>query len=793
MKKIATLLITFSLFLIGNLSAQLQGPLVEYVPGEMFVKIKANTLQSPPSWNHLEEATSLIGSELSDLYVIAQTYEIHTWTKAFRLAGEELDLIYNITFSPTSQNEQLLKALSALPYIEYAERISMTYPTLLPNDYDSTSQYYLRLLEAPRAWDISTGSPDVIIAVVDAAILTSHSDLAANMYINRAEVPNNNIDDDGNGYIDDVLGWDVADNDNDPNPPAGAPGIAQFNHGTLVSGSAAASTNNNIGIAGLGYNCKIMPVKIKEDANTIGPSFTTADAILGVEYAVINEADVVNMSFGGGASSATFQALVNEGTSRGIVFVAAAGNDGMNLNFVPASYDNVISVASTNSADRKSGFSNFGTMVDVSAPGSRIRTTSHFSNLVPTYTVTDGTSFSSPIVSGLVGLMKSVNPCLTPAEIETILKNTSKNIDNLNPVYAGLIGAGRVNAANALRASVLQGAPSADMTVDSTDLCEGIIQCFYEPTLPNCADSISWTVNGVTSQSFAPVFQFDTAGTYTINLFVKNALGSNQTSRTITMNDPLLIYAGGDENDQVFTCFGQPKQILATSNTAGATYRWSPPVGFSNPNDLNPILMATGNRTYTLTATALSGCTVSKSIQVVLAVAPTVNAGQDESIKYLDSVQLNPTFTGNGLTYLWSPGIGLSDSTVMDPFAKPAVTTRYSLTITDVNGCTDDDKLTVNVSGVGIEDGLGEGISLRSPAPNPALDKMVLGVELDKTAYVTLTVFDLQGKKVMDLYNGKTTPGNLQILWNKEGLHAGMYLLVWQVDGRRAVQKVMWN
>jgi PKD repeat protein len=389
--------------------------------------------------------------------------------------------------------------------------------------------------------------------------------------------------------------------------------------------------------------------------------------------------------------------------------------------------------------------------------------------------------------------MKSANPCLSPADIEAILKNTAKNIDNLNPTYVGLLGAGRVDAAAALRATQITAAPDAKFDLDTADICEGIIRCLYTPSLPNCADSISWSVNGKTSQSFAPTFQFDSAGTYTINLFVKNSMGSNQTSETIAVASPIIIHAGGNANNQIFVCFGQEKQVPATSNTPAATYRWSPTFGLDNPNSLNPVLRVNSTATYTLTATDPAGCVVTKVLNVVLAVAPNVNAGQDESIQYLDSVQLNATATGNGLTYLWSPGTGLSDSTIANPFAKPAVTTSYTLTITDNNSCMDDDKLTVNVSGVGIEEMLAAGIRLIAPAPNPASENMILGIDLEKNAFVSLTVYDLQGKKLMNLYNEKSAPGSLRISWEKKTLHAGMYLMVWQIDGQQAVQKVIWN
>jgi len=793
MKKIATLIIGLLLVGITMLQAQRQDYPERYIEGELFVKLKNQSHISLPEWTALTDASVLLSQGLVDLHQLVQQYEVNTLEQAFRTRGEDLDNIYYLTFAQKDKVSQLFAALEGLNYIEYVEKVPVCYPTYIPNDYDSTAMYHLRLLGAPGAWDVTKGSPEVKIAIVDNAVLITHPDLAPNVWINQGEIPNNNIDDDGNGYIDDVTGWDTADEDEDPNPPTNAPGFASFNHGTSVAGCAAAATDNNVGISGIGFNCKLIGIKIKSSFNITDNLFSGADALQGMDYAVLMDADVVNTSFVFGGVSSVFQAIVDQGTANGTVFVGGAGNSSSNTAFSPATLNNVISVAGTNQSDRKSGFSTFHSTVDISAPGSRIRTTSYSNPLTANYTITDGTSFSSPIVAGVVGLMKSANPCLSPADIEAILKSTAKNIDNLNPAYVGLLGAGRVNAAAALRATQLTAAPVAKFGVDSTDICEGIVRCFYAPTLPNCADSLAWSVNGQTSHSLAPTFQFDSAGTYMVRLFVKNSMGNNEDSVSVTVERPIIIDAGGNDNDQFFVCFGQEKQIPATSNTPGATYRWSPTFGLDNPNNLNPVLRVTSTATYTLTATDPGGCVVTKVLSVVLAVAPNVNAGQDESILYQDSVQLNPTATGNGLSYMWSPGLGLSDSTISNPFAKPAVTTQYTLTITDNNDCTDDDKLTVNVSGVGIDEEVGAGISLLPPAPNPAMDKMFLGLDLEKTAFVSLTVYDLQGKKLMKLYNEKSLPGSLRILWNKETLHAGMYLLVWQIDGHKAVQKVIWN
>lgn len=793
MKKIATLTFLFCVLIMTEMFAQQELYPQRYVTGELFVKVKNEKSISLPGWGDMAGTEQLKGQGLEDLYQITQQFEVYQLRLAFRSRGAELDNIYHLSFNLSTQAAQLFAALEGLDYVEYVERIPYCYPLYVPNDYDSTTMYHLRLLGAPVAWDVTKGSQDVKIAIVDNAVLVDHPDLAGNVWINTAEIPNNGIDDDGNGFVDDIRGWDSADDDNDPNPPVNAPLFASFNHGTAVAGSAAASTDNNLGIAGIGFNCKLIGIKIKSSNNIVDDLFSGADALEGMDYAVSVNADVVNTSFVFGGTSNVFQALINQGTANGTVFVAGAGNSNTNVAFSPATLDNVISVAATNASDRKAGFSTYHSTVDICAPGSRIRTTSYSNPLTPDYTLIDGTSFSSPIVAGVVGLIKSVNPCLSPADIETIIKTTSKNIDNLNPTLIGALGAGRIDAAAALLAAQVNAAPVAKFDVDSADVCEGIVRCFYAPSLPNCADSISWSVNGETSQSLEPVFQFDSAGVYTINLFVRNSMGSNQSSQSVTIGDPLIISAGGNENDQLFACFGQDKQLPATSNKPNATFRWAPPVALSNPNDLNPILSPRASTTYTLTATDASGCVVRKELDIVLAVAPTVNAGQDESITYLDSVQLNPTAQGNGLSYLWSPGVGLSDSTIANPFAKPAVTTSYTLTITDVNGCVDDDKLTVNVSGVGIENTLGDGASLLLPSPNPAAEHMALGIDLAINAEVSLEVYDLQGKKIEELFDQKSSQGILRISWEKRNLQPGMYLLLWEVDGRRAIQKVIWN
>jgi PKD repeat protein len=331
-----------------------------------------------------------------------------------------LSRTYQVEFSQINKVSELVTYLSELDELEYAERKELHESFLSPNDqYYANSfnsgQWALFQIDAPLAWDISTGSSDIVVAVTDNAINISHPDLVNKM----------------------VPGWDAVDNDNDPSPCGGNDGF----HGSHVSGIVGAETNNNIGIASIGYNVSIMPVKIG-DCNT-GSLTSGYDGII---WAADNGADVINMSWGGGGSSNYGQNVCSYAWNLGTILIAAAGNDGTNQQFYPAAYDDVVSVASTTSGDAKSSFSQYGTWVSISAPGSSILSTDEGSS----YQVTQGTSMASPLVAGLVGLMISHAPSATPQEVVNCLLSSAENIDGANSNYIGQLGAGRINAYQAL-------------------------------------------------------------------------------------------------------------------------------------------------------------------------------------------------------------------------------------------------------------------------------------------------------------------------------------------------------
>jgi subtilisin family serine protease len=302
-------------------------------------------------------------------------------------------------------------------------------------------------INLPAAWDISTGSATVVVAVIDTGVDLDHPDLAANIWVNPGEIPGNGIDDDANGYIDDVNGWDFANGDNIPDDDEG--------HGTHVAGTIGAVANNGIGVAGIVPNVRIMPLKA---LNEFGSGFSS-DFFLALEYALANGAEVSNNSWGGPVEDIWMGALIADAGRVGHVFVAAAGNDDSNNDITPDypnSYpsDNIISVAAIEQSGGLASFSNYGrSSVDVAAPGRDILST--FPD--GAYGWSDGTSMAAPHVTGLVALIRSIQPNLVPSAIREILIDTSAEDARLRNLVAS---GGIVDAASALRSIAQSLAPT---------------------------------------------------------------------------------------------------------------------------------------------------------------------------------------------------------------------------------------------------------------------------------------------------------------------------------------------
>jgi subtilisin family serine protease len=301
-------------------------------------------------------------------------------------------------------------------------------------------------IDAPEAWDLTTGSSSVVVGVVDTGIDYTHPDLDGNIWTNPGEVAGDGVDNDGNGYANDIVGWNFVANTNNP--------YDDNLHGTHVSGTIAATTNNGVGVAGIDWNARILPVKIF-DSNGSG---SNAWSISGVNYAARLHASVINASWGGGSQS---QALSDAIANSGAVFVAASGNNGSNNDstaFYPASYRtaNEIVVASVGSSGALSSFSEYGgRTVDLTAPGESISST-----IPGGYASMSGTSMATPHVSGVVALLASLRPGLGPVQLAQQVVATAKPLASL----AGKTIRGRMVDADGAVTAALPSAPSARRT-----------------------------------------------------------------------------------------------------------------------------------------------------------------------------------------------------------------------------------------------------------------------------------------------------------------------------------------
>jgi len=334
--------------------------------------------------------------------------------------------------------------------VDYVEPNYIYRSALLPNDPYFSSQWALTKIKAPEVWDIETGEPIVTVAILDSGVDLDHPDLVNNIWKNEDEIPGNGIDDDNNGYIDDYYGWNFIDKNNDPNPQfSGSWTLEAINHGTAIAGVALANGNNNQGIAGVNWSSKIMAIRVL-DSQGVGDTLSVAQ---GIDYAVANGANVINLSFVGDSNSQTLTDAINRAHDAGVIVVAAAGNEGIDLNQTPrypVCNENVIGVAATDKSDQKASFSNYGSKcIDISAPGIDI-----FTALVyePAQSLNEyygggwyGTSVAAPYVVGTISLIKSYHADLSNNEIiETLLINSDK-IDNINQNYINQLGYGRLN------------------------------------------------------------------------------------------------------------------------------------------------------------------------------------------------------------------------------------------------------------------------------------------------------------------------------------------------------------
>jgi len=415
----------------------------EYLPHIIIVKLKAENRTLLDS--KIKGINGLQNSVLKTekMFPKKEPLEFHKNKSGQELV--DLSLIYTLSINGEEAIEPIMDKLHHSGIFEYVEPYLIPQLLYTPNDPLISNQYYLEKIRAYEAWGLTGGQGDtnVVIGIVDTGTDLMHPDLVNSIKYNYQD-PINGIDDENDGYIDDYNGWDLGEGNNNP----------QWDinwHGVNVSGVAAAKANNGTGIAGVGFKCKFLPVKITDEFGSLTMSYQ------GIAFAADKGCKVINCSWGrpGGPAEQFEQDVINYATyNRGALVVAAAGNNNNEQLFYPASYQNVISVAATDENDLRwvdlnngSG-STYNYAADICAPGHSIYTTDKNGS----YTSTGGTSLAAPIVSGCAAIVASYFPTYLPEQITQRLKVTADVIDTImaNTPYAEKLGSGRVNLYRAL-------------------------------------------------------------------------------------------------------------------------------------------------------------------------------------------------------------------------------------------------------------------------------------------------------------------------------------------------------
>ncbi|MBM4399058.1 MAG: S8 family serine peptidase [Candidatus Cloacimonetes bacterium] len=429
----------------------------EVEPDQIVVKLK-------PEYKYLLSSVAQTGFGLPDLDKTLQKIGVAKVEqhfgfnpKKYKAGLPDLSLILRITYRKTISPLTAADLLMRYKYFEYAEPLVIDHVFAVPNDSYYSISGYLRVLQAEGAWDIHKGINDtagVLIAIVDTGVNWKHADIKDNIYINTAELTGitinwtngtisggNSIDDDANGKIDDVIGWDFMASS------GGAEGNNPFDsygHGSAVAGIANARTNNTIGVSAIPWNLKLLPISCSY--GTSGTLYKGYEAII---YAAENDADVINYSAGSTTYSTANEEAIAYATGLGSIIVAAAGNNNSASIVYPAGYPRVVGVAAVLNTGVKGASSSYGRHVDVCAPTDSI------------YSITSGagynssplgnlTSYASPIATGLAALIKSAHSDWTNEQIVNQLVATCTNLDADNPLYINMLGDGMLNAAAAL-------------------------------------------------------------------------------------------------------------------------------------------------------------------------------------------------------------------------------------------------------------------------------------------------------------------------------------------------------
>jgi PKD repeat protein len=680
-----------------------------------------------------------------DFDAISQRFAVTGLRKQFQGAQagpfsptKELARYYKVKFTKGTL-EEVMAAYRNHPMVERVEPIGIHTVYATPNDGYFGNQWHLNQandhdIDAPEAWNIETGSGNIIVAILDTGVRYFHKDLGGsnasysnpggadgNMWINWAEKNGvAGVDDDGNGYVDDWIGWDWVDGvsscwsgedcstpDNDPR---------DFNgHGTHCAGNVAAINNNgyatcspsggwgNGTLQPTGNGVKVMACRVGWSGTYIiwEVGYVRMDfAAEAFYYAADNGAKIASCSWGS-SNTGGLAAAVDYFLSKGGLIFHAAGNDGNTTADYLGSRTDVINVAATDTNDCKADFSNYGSWVDISAPGTGIMSSYHdHSDPQNDYVAAmDGTSMATPLAASVAALIWSRNPTWTASQVQQQLYSSADNIDGLgcNSAYAGQLGAGRINAFNAVNTGTPP--PTADFVGSPTSGCSPLTVNFTDQST---GDITSWSWDfgdGGTSTQQNPSHTYNSPGTYTVSLTVTGPGGSDTNTKTnyITVDAaPVADFVGNP------TSGTEPLTVNFTDQSTNNPTSWSWDFGDGGTSTAqNPSHTYNTAGTYTVTLTASNAC---GSDQVVKVDYITVNpclapvadfVGSPTSGDAPLTVNFTDQSTNNPTSWSWDFGDG-GTSTAQNPSHTYNAAGVYTVTLTASNSCGSDQVVKVD-------------------------------------------------------------------------------------------------
>ncbi len=702
-----------------------------YVPDRLIVVMKPEVGKLNPRLS--AGATVHIGDAEFD--AISDRFAVSSIKKQFVGSQAELARYHKIEFAAGTL-EEALEAYRNQPMVERVEPIGIHALYATPSDFYYAYQWHLNQasdhdIDAPEAWDIEAGSDATVVAILDSGTRYYHPDLGGvngspsnpgasrgNMWINNAELNGSaGVDDDGNGYVDDWIGYDFIQSttncwsgedcntkDNDPR---------DFNgHGTHTSGIFGMITNDGYGMCGVaggwgngtqtvyGNGVRIMPLRMGYSYNYFGQEYGVVLMDAAAEafyYAANNGAKIASCSWGSSNSGGIGAAATYFLNSGGLIFVAA-GNDGSQTADYLNGRGDCISVSATNQNDNGASFTTYGTWVDICAPGVAIYSTyhDHYDPNTNYWAAIDGTSMACPMAAGVAALIWSRNPGWTASQVENQLYSSADNIDAyLSSQYIGKMGAGRINAYNAVNTGPappvanFSGSPTSGcvpLTVNFTDLSTGDISTW------------SWTFgDGGTSGQQNPSHQYTSAGTYTVSLTVTGPGGSDSETKTgyiTVLAAPVANFSGSPTSGEV------PLTVNFTDLSSGSPSSWNWDFGDTHSStQQNPSHTYTEAGTFTVTLTATNSCGSDAEVKtnyITVTCTPPVADFSGSPTSGDAPLTVNFTDLSTGATsWLWDFG-DTQTSTAQNPSHTYTSVGTYTVTLTATNSCGSDAEVKTN-------------------------------------------------------------------------------------------------